>query len=120
MPRIKAELAEGVEPIVGHTYRITEVLTEQKTAVQGFVGHRVSFEPTTRKKDDDSVYATMLWHREMAGVLSKLGSFMSAFLIFYGDEDVAFDTDNWIDCVVRIVKWAPRNREIEVVEGKKK
>ncbi len=119
MPRIKAELAEGVEPIEGHTYRITEVLTEQKTAVQGFVGHRVSFEPVTRKKDDENVYATMLWHRELAGVLSKLGSFLAAFLEHYGDEDVAFNTDNWTGCVVRIVKWAPRNREIEVVEGKK-
>jgi len=118
-PRIKAELAEGVEPVQGYTYRITEVLTEQKTAVQGFVGHRVSMEPTTRKKDDENVYATMLWHREQAGVSSKLGSFMAGFLDYYGDEDIAFDTDNWIDCVIRIVKWAPRDRAIEVIEGKK-
>lgn len=117
MPRIKAELAEGVEPTEGYTYFITEV-EETKTAVQGFNGYRVGLEPTTRKKDDDNKYATMLWSREQAGVASKLGSFMAAFLDHYGDEDTAFDTDNWIGCTVRIVKWAPRNREIEIIEGK--
>lgn len=118
MPRIKSELAEGVEPEEGRTYAITEVEVGQKTEVQGFVGHRVQLEPTKRKKDDENVYATMLWDREQAGVKSKLGSFLAGFLDFYGDEDIAFNTDNWIGCVIRVVKWAARDREIEIIEGK--
>jgi len=117
MPKITTELAEGVEPTEGHTYFVTEV-EETKTAVQGFSGYRVGLEPTKRKADDDGKYATMLWKREQAGITSKLGSFMAAFLDFYGDEDKAFDTDNWIGCTVRIVKWAPKQREVEVTEGK--
>jgi len=118
LPRIKTELAEGVEPVEGYTYTITSV-EERKTAVQGFQGHRIMLEPTKRKEKDDSVYATMLWSREEAGVASKLGSFMAAFLDFYGDEDTAFDTDNWVGATVRIVKWAPRSRAVEVIEGPK-
>lgn len=117
MPRIKAELAEGVEPTEG-LYVVQEVV-ETKTAVQGFSGYRVSLEPTKRKTGDENVYATMLWSREQAGVASKLGSFMSAFLGHFGDEDTAFDTDNWIGCTIRINKWAPKNRQVEVIEGKK-
>lgn len=118
-PKITTELAEGIEPLEGHTYFVTEV-EETKTAVQAFTGYRTGLEPTKRKAGDDSKYATMLWKREQAGVSSKLGSFMSAFLDFYGDEDTAFDTDNWIGCTVRIVKWAPKQREVEVIEGKPK
>lgn len=117
MPRIKAELAEAVEPQDGRTYVVTEV-DETKTAVQGFDAYRVKLEPTKRKADDDKDYATMLWAREEAGVTSKLGSFMAAFLDHYGDEDVAFDTDNWLGCTIRIVSWKPRAREVEVIEGK--
>ena len=87
--------------------------------MQGFDAYRVKLEPTKRKKEDDKEYATMLWKREEAGVASKLGSFMAAFLDYYGDEDIAFDTDNWIDCIIRIVKWAPRDRAVEVIEGRK-
>lgn len=119
MPRIKAQLAEAVEPSEGYTYGITEV-EETKTAVQGFDAYRVKLEPTKRKEGDDKEYATMLWAREEAGVTSKLGSFMAAFLDYYGDEDVAFDTDSWIGCIIRIVKWAPRDRAVEVIEGKEK
>lgn len=118
MPRIKATLAEGVEPKEGHTYTVTEA-EETKTAVQGFDAHRIKFEPTERKADDEDEYASMLWTREEAGARSKLGSFMAAFLEHYGDEDIAFDTDNWIGCVVRIVKWADKNRVVEVIQGKK-
>lgn len=118
MPRIKAQLAEAVEPESGYTYSITEV-DETKTAVQGFDAYRVKLEPTSRKKDDDKEYATMLWSREEAGITSKLGSFMAAFLDFYGDEDIAFDTDNWLGTTIRLVKWAPRDRAVEVIEGKK-
>ena len=118
MPRIKTTLAEAIEPKEGRTYVVTEV-EERKTDVQGFVGQRVKFEPTERKADDDEDYATMLWSREEAGVKSKLGSFMAAFLDYLGDEDLAFETDNWVGCTIRIVKWQPRDREIEVIEGKK-
>jgi len=118
MPRIKTELAEGVEPVEGYTYVITSV-EERKTAVQGFLGHRVMLEPTKRKEKDESVYATMLWSREEAGVASKLGSFMAAFLDFYGDEDEAFNTDNWKGATIRVVSWQPRKRAIEVIEGPK-
>jgi len=116
MPKLKAQLAKGVEPVEGTAYKVTDVKLV-KTAVQGFNGYRVSMEPTRRPKDDDNEYATMLWAREEAGQSSKLGSFMAAFLSHYGDEDLAFDTDNWVGATVLIRKWQPKNRAVEVVEG---
>lgn len=119
MPRVKAELATGIEPEEGKTYMVTAV-EETKTAVQGFSAYRVALEPTKRKESDENQYAAMLWSREQAGVSSKLGSFLSAFLEHYGDEDMAWDTDNWVGCTIRFVSWIARKREVEVIEGKKK
>jgi len=115
MPKLKTELAEGVEPNEGITYKITAI-EEVKTAVQGFSGIRVALEPTKRKEGDDNKYATMLWTRDVAGKTSKMGSFMAAFLDFFGDEDQAFNTDNWIGHVIRVVSWAQRKREVDVTE----
>jgi len=115
MPRIKTELAQGVEPEEGKVYTITGV-EERTTAVQGFKGLRVLLEPDKRKEGDDDQYATMLWSREEAGVKSKLGAFISGFLDFLQDEDMAFETDNWKNHKVRIVSWQPRKREITVLE----
>lgn len=115
MPRIKTELAQGVEPNEGAVYVITAV-EERTTAVSGYKGIRVSLEPEKRKEGDDDIYATMLWSREEAGVKSKLGSFISAFLDFLGDEDMAFDTDNWAKHKIRIISWKAKAREITVLE----
>ena len=116
IPKLKTTLAKGVEPIEGQAYKVLEI-SEVTTAVSGFKGYRVKLEPLRRKEDDDKEYASMLWKREEAGISSKLGSFMAAFLEHYGDEDVAFDTDSWIGATVLFKKWEPRNRAIEVVEG---
>ena len=115
---MKTTLAKGVEPIAGQAYKVLAI-DEVKTAVSGFNGYRVKLEPTRRKEEDEKEYASMLWKREEAGISSKLGSFMAAFLEHYGDEDVAFDTDSWIGSTTLIKKWEPRDRAIEVVEGQK-
>ena len=114
MPKIKATLATGQEPAEGQVYKILSV-EEVKTAVQGYAAYRVSLEPEKRKTDDTNTYATMLWSREAAGVRSKLGAFLAAFLDFTGDEDAAADTDNWLEHTIRFVKWQPRDREIQVL-----
>jgi len=115
MPKLKTTLATGVEPAEGYTYKIGNI-EEVKTQVQGFSGVRVELEPTKRKEGDENKYATMLWMRDTAGVASKLGSFIAAFMDFLKDEDLAIDTDNWKGHVVRFVSWQPRKREVEVVE----
>ena len=107
----RVELAAGREPEEGGTYKITKV-EEVKTAVRGFEGLRVSM--TDVKSGEE--YATMLWMREVAGQNSKLGAFIAAFTEFFDDEDMALDTDNWVGHVVRFISWAPRNREIRVIE----
>jgi hypothetical protein len=113
--RITTELADAVEPVEGQTYIVTAV-EEIKTAVQTFAGLRVSLEPEKRKKDDENDYATMLWSRDVAGIRSKLGAFISAFLEFFDDEEKAMETDNWKGHKVRIVSWKSKDREIQVLE----
>lgn len=116
----KAELAKAEEPKDGKSYVVTKV-EEVKTAVQAFNASRVSLEPVdtkekTRIKEEGKEVAAMLWMREVAGVKSKLGSFLDAFTQFLGDEDLALDTDNWINHEIRIISWKPKAREITVIK----
>jgi len=114
MVKIKTELAESVEPEEGKTYVITGV-ENITTAVQSFQGVRVSMKSTLAK--DENKYATVLWARERAGITSKLGSFMAAFLAFFdGSEEKAYDTDNWIGHTIRFNKWKAKNREVTVIK----
>ena len=84
--------------------------------MQGYSGYRVALEPLKRKTDDDNKYATVLWARDSAGVMSKLGSFIKRFIDAYGDEEVAADTDSWTGATVLFKKWRLKDREIEVVK----
>ena len=116
----KAELAKTAEPKEGKSYTITKT-EEVKTAVQGFNGLRVTFDPTDTKeraalKEEGKTCCTMLWMRETAGVKSKLGSFLDAFTTFLGDEDSALDTENWLKHEIRIVSWKEKAREVAVIK----
>ena len=106
------ELAEATEPLEGQTYEIVKT-EEVKTAVQGYNGIRVVMKNTN--KSDETEYATMLWTRERAGVNSKLGAFIAAFKDFFGDEDDAYETNNWVGHTIRFISWQPRKREIRVI-----
>jgi len=117
LPKIKTQLAEATEPVEGQAY-VVEAIEAVKTSVQGFDAYRVKLQPKNRKQGDDKKYATMLWKREQAGINSKLGSFLAAYLDFYGDEDVAFDTDNWIGTTILIQSWKPKARTVQVAMGK--
>lgn len=115
MPRIKADLAEGKEPNENESYIITGV-TDVTSAVQNFPAYRIELK-SKKKGEEDTVYATMAWKRETVGASSKLGCFMLAFLEFFDyDEDMAYDTDNWLNHEIRIVSWKEKNREIRVIE----
>jgi len=116
----KAELAKAEEPKDGKSYIITKV-EEVKTAVQAFNALRVSLEPVDTKEkgrleEEGKEVAAMLWMREVAGVKSKLGSFLDAFTQFLGDEDSAMDTDNWLKHEIRIISWKPKAREVTVIK----
>ena len=116
----KAELAKAEEPKDGRSYVITKV-EEVKTAVQGFNSLRVSLDPVdtkekARMKEEGKEVAAMLWMREVAGVKSKLGSFLDAFSKFLGDEEAALDTDAWLKHEIRIVSWKPKAREVVVID----
>ena len=116
----KAELAKSEEPKGGQSYIIKK--TEQtKTAVQQFDAVRVSLEPINPKekarlKEEEKDCATMLWMREVAGVRSKLGTFLDAFTQFLGDEDEALDTANWEGHEIRIISWKEKAREVAVIK----
>lgn len=110
----KTELAKAVEPVEGETYKITAA-EDTKTAVQGFKAVRVSLE-SIKPEEKEKEFATMLWAREVAGISSKMGSFLHAFGEYLGDEDMALDTDNWIGKTIRIVSWKEKKREIRVLE----
>lgn len=109
----KTELATGKDIEEGKTYKITAV-EEIKTAVQGYNGLRVVMASTNPK--DKETYATVLWLRDRASATSKLGSFISAFLEFFGNEDEAMNTENWVGKTIRVTSWTPKKRTIVVVE----
>ncbi|MBA7534608.1 hypothetical protein ES705_26857 [subsurface metagenome] len=116
----KAELAKTAEPLAGKSYIVTKT-EEVKTAVQGFNGLRVTFDPTEAKekatlKEEGKTCCTMLWMRETAGIRSKLGSFLDAFTTFLGDEDKALNSDNWINHTIRLISWKEKVREITVIK----
>ena len=102
MPEIKVEIVEQLpEPLEGHTYQIhdPEIFT---SAVKGYKGLRV---PMTDQADQSEVVAA-LWTRDIAGEKSKLGS----FIVVLGTE-----LDNWNGKKIKILKWRPGERQIEVV-----
>ena len=102
MPKINVEIAEQLpEPLEGHTYLIhdAELFTSQ---VRGYKGLRV---PLTDQTDQTEVIA-VLWTRDIAGEKSKLGSFISV---------LGNDTDNWNGKKIKILKWRPGERQIELV-----
>lgn len=109
----KVQLAEGLEPEEGKAYEITRV-DEVETLVQKLKGIRVVMKSVDPK--DTNVYATMLWFREIAGTKSKLGAFIKAFKDYFGNEEMALNTENWIGHKVRFVSWSSRKREIRVIE----
>ena len=114
MVKLNTELADNVEPVEGEKYTILSASSE-KSAVQQFPGIRVEFEPLKRRADDEESYATMLWTRERAGIYSKLGAFINAFMEFFGDDEAkAKDTDNWINHVIKIDSWKEKKRHINV------
>jgi hypothetical protein len=100
MPELPSRLSERWEPEVGQTYTIkaAEIV---RTDVQGYHGVRVVLED---KKNNSHVL--MLWIRQFVGEKSKLGAFQKA---------LGNNTDNWIGKKIKIVKWIPRQREIEVL-----
>ena len=73
-----------------------------QTLVRGLRGVRVEFEDSKGNR-----YATMLWIRERVGDKSKLGAFIKVL----GKRPSA-----WVGKKVRIKKWSPREREVELVE----
>jgi len=105
MVKLKTVVQDNVEPEEGSTYKIES--TEQiKTMVQGFEGLRVVLRSTDQ--EDEQVYATMLWTREVASSNSKLGAFIAAF--------ESNDTDDWTGKTVKFVSWRSKKREIKIVK----
>ena len=106
---------------------------EKDVASMLWIADAVSGEPFFLDFADDSGISThgshshrlnpSLWYRdyaaqkrEVAGVKSKLGSFLDAFTQFLGDEDLALDTDNWLKHEVRIVSWKEKAREVAIIK----
>lgn len=73
-----------------------------QTLVRGLRGVRVEFEDGKGNR-----YATMLWIRERVGDKSKLGAFIKV---------LGKRPSTWVGKKVRIKKWSPREREVELVE----
>ena len=58
-------------------------------------------------KNDNKSYSLTLWLTDTASSTSKLGSFVTAF--------DSVNTDDWLEKVIKIVKWQDKDREIEVL-----
>ena len=88
-------------PQEGGIYLIAKVEVFS-SAVQGFKGVRVDLKDNKGKN-----FVESLWIRPIVGKTSKLGSFIAAM----GKEE-----SKWVGKKIRLIKWAARNREIEVVK----
>jgi hypothetical protein len=106
VPEIDVQLAEELPRFqTGQTLTIkaAEIV---KTQQRGFEGVRV-----VAVDDAGNEYAEMLWKRSSVGASSKLGCFIAV---------LGKNTDNWIGKKIKIVRWVEKDREIQVVEGKKR
>lgn len=107
MVELKTKLKK--EPQEGQEYKIVAV-AQQK--IGEFEGLQVTMKSIN--ETDKSEYTTMLWTRESAGLMSKLGAFLEAFSMFL--EKGAEETDNWIGHTIGFLQWQPKRREIEVTQ----
>lgn len=117
MVKLKTTLINEKEPNEGNEYVITTT-EEIITAVSGFKGLKVSMKSVNEKDVDEegkpTKYATILWTRESAGLMSKLGAFLGAFSVYL--EKGAEETENWVGHTIGFLQWQPKRREIEVTQ----
>ena len=106
MPEIDVELAEQLPRFSAGQVLTIKSAEIVKTQQRGFEGVRV-----IAVDDEGNEYAEMLWKRSTVGASSKLGCFIAV---------LGKNTDAWIGKRIRIVKWMEKNREIQVVETRKK
>ena len=102
MPEINVEFRETLPPFEeGDTLEIVsaEIVT---TMIRGFRGVRV----IAKDLKTGQFKAEMLWLRDVVGDYSKLGAFIKA---------LGKNTDNWIGKKIKIVRWQPKNRKIQVI-----
>lgn len=103
MPKIKAELPPaGEEKLKLDKKYVVLVAEEFESDLQGFYGIRVVLDGG---KDD--MLTIPLWVRGTVGRKSKLGAFMAVL----GD-----DTDTWLGKVIKVTKWATKDRQIELTK----
>jgi hypothetical protein len=99
MPAVEVKVArpfyEGLEGV------ITEV------SVQYYANIGATGVVTVITRDDGEVFSESLWWRPFVGVRSKLGAFANA---------LGADYSKWKGKRVRIVKWSPGDRRVEVVQ----
>jgi hypothetical protein len=99
MPSIEVRVAkpfyEGLEGV------ITDV------SVQYFANVNATAIVVAITRDDGEIFSESLWWRPFVGVKSKLGAFASV---------LGSDYNKWKGKRVRIVKWSPGDRRVEVVQ----
>ncbi len=102
IPSIEVKVArpfyEGLEGV------ITDV------SVQYFANNNTVGIVVAITRDDGEVFSESLWWRPFVGVKSKLGSFANV---------LGSDYSRWKGKRVRIVKWSPGDRRVEVVHPPK-
>lgn len=107
MVELKTKLKK--EPQEGKEYKIVSVAQQKVGEFEGLQVVMKSIDET-----DKSEYTTMLWTRESAGLMSKLGAFIEAFSVYL--EKDAEETDNWVGHIIGFLQWQPKRREIEVTQ----
>ena len=121
MPKIPTVTVKNLPNF--HPELVGQILSAEqiKTAQRGFEGIRIRLQANNcaihnltaedkEKSKDGADHAEMLWTRAETGTTSKLGSFITAL----GD-----DTDVWVGKWIKVLRWAAKDREIEVVSEPK-
>lgn len=121
MVKISQQISDFQEPEEKETYTILSV---EETTQQNFKGLSVIFEPLKRQPEDKTQYKVTAWfgQKGYVGSKSKLGAFISAFSDFYEKTEnpdkaieLAQDSDNWINHIVKVLEWREKNRELKVI-----
>jgi hypothetical protein len=127
--KINQGLSNFAEPEEGEKY---EIINVSNANAKGYKGLTIEFAPEKQTEQNKKInYRVTAWfgQNETVGTKSKLGAFINAFTDYFETEEdskgvpqstdkaleMAQNTDNWLNHIVKIVSWKNKSREIKVI-----
>lgn len=119
MVKLQTELSVGFDrPLLNQAYVIIdakEIQVEDTRRNKEYPAIRVTMK-NAENLEDKVNYTLSLWLSEQPTPNSKLGSFIQAFLDFFKGSKDAYETDNWKEHTIKLLRWRDKDRQIEVIK----